>query len=168
MNKAKRNIFFMILFFFLFLVMIGLLIVSSAIDKQTDGTTTLYTATVSSVDVTDTGNAVSADIYIREYDTSLYLTTSVCENIKMDDLRDLNEGEMIFFRIENIKVEQMNEVEFLDIVSLKTDKKEIFTLEQYNQYMRDTACPTRIAGFLFAFVFLGMSLRCYWKSRGSR
>lgn len=168
MNKAKRNIVFMILFLFLFLVIIGLLIVSDVIDKQTDDTTTLYTATVSRVDVTDTGNAVSVDIYTREYNTSLYLTPTVCEYIKTEDLRDLNAEETIFFRIENMKVKQMNEVGFLDIVSLKTDKKEIFTLEQYNQYMRDTACPTRITGFLFAFVFLGMSLHCYWKSRGSR
>lgn len=99
----------------LFVAMIGLIISMSKIDKQTEDTTTFYTATVIGVDVTNTGENIFAEIRTKEYDTALYISTNISKNIRMDDVRNLRNGETIFFGIENIKVHQMNKVEFVNI-----------------------------------------------------
>lgn len=88
----------------LFIATIGLIISINKIDKQTENTTTSYIATVIDVDITDTGNGVFAEIYTNEYNTTLYISTNICKNIRMDDVKNLEKGKTIFFRIENMKV----------------------------------------------------------------
>lgn len=164
MNKSKVKIVIMIVSMFLFAATVGLIISMSKIDKQTENTTTFYTATVSDIDITDTGEKIFAEIHTKEYSTSLQISTNISKNIKMDDIRDLKNGQTIFFRIENIKVEQMNKAEFINITSLRTDAKDIFSLEEYNKYIHDSAYPTRIASIVMALLFLFISLFCYLSS----
>lgn len=161
MNKSKVKIVIMIVSMFLFAATVGLIISMSKIDKQTENTTTFYTATVSDIDITDTGEKIFAEIHTKEYNTSLQISTNISKNIKMDDIRDLKNGQTIFFRIENIKVEQVNKAEFINITSLRTDTKDIFSLEEYNKYIHDSAYPTRIASIVMALLFLFISLFCY-------
>lgn len=163
MKKPKIKIIIMIVSLLFLVATIGLIIFMSKINKQTEDTTTCYTATVNGVDVTDTGESIFAEIYTKEYDTSLYISTNISKNIRMDDVRDLRNGQTIYFRIENIKVEQMNKVEFIDITSLKTDTKNIFSLKDYNEYMHNFVYPAKIAGIIVALLFLFISLFCYLK-----
>lgn len=163
MSKSKIKIVIMIVSMFLFVVTIGLIISMSKIDKHTEDTTTLCMATVSDVDIIDTGKRIFAEINIKEYDTSLQISTNISENIEINDIKDLKNGQTIVFRIENIKVAQMNEVEFINIVSLGTDTKEIFSLDEYNKYIHKSAYPTRIVGIVMAVLFLFISLFCYLK-----
>lgn len=151
----------MIVSVLLFVVMIGLIISISEIDKQTESTTTLFTATVDGVDITDTGERVFAEIHTKEYDTSLFISANICENIKMDEIRDLKDGQTLFFRIENINVKQMNKVEFINIVSLETNTKDIFSIDEYNEIVSDSAYPARIASIVTALLFLFISLFCF-------
>lgn len=163
MKKAKINIVIMIISLLFFIGTVGLIISMHQIDKQTEDTTTLYTATVSGVDITDTGENIFAKIHIKEYNTSLHIDTTISKNISMDDVRNLENGQTIFFRIENIKVQQMDKVDFLNITSLKTDKNNIFTLEEYNAFISDSAYPARIAGIITAILFFSISVFCYLK-----
>lgn len=153
----------MVVFLLLFVATVGLIISMSKIDKQTDATTTLYTATVTGVDITDMGDKASAEIHTREYRTSLYISTNIAKSIKMEDIRSLKDGQTISFRIENIKVRQMNEVEFVNIVSLRTDTKEILSLDDYNKFIYNSAYPARVASVVMALLFLTASLFCWLK-----
>ena len=95
---------------------IGLVIMMSQSYRQTEDTTTYYSATVSYVNATDTGESTYAEIYTEEYETVLEILPNICKNINMDDVKNLKIGQRIFFRIQSIKSNQMNEVFFVDIV----------------------------------------------------
>lgn len=153
----------MIVFILFFVVTIGLIISMSKIDEQTEGTTTVYTATIRDVDITDTGKRVFAEIHTNEYTTALQISTNICQNIEIDKLRELGKEEQIFFAIENSKMEQMNQVEFINIISLETSAKGIFSIEEYNTYLHNSAHPARIISIVMALLFLFMSLRCCLK-----
>ena len=144
---------------------IGLIISMSKIDKQTEDTTTFYTATVNGVEVTDTGEDIFAEIRTKEYGTSLYISKNISKNISMHDVTGLENGQVIFFGIESIKDKQMNEVKFVNIISLKTDAKDIFTLEEYNECMHNKVYPARIASIVMAALFFSISLFCCMKIR---
>ena len=159
----KSAIVVMIVSLLLFAATTGILISMSKIDKQTEDTTTFYTATVIGVDITNTGKNISAEIHTNEYNTSLLISVNISKNISMDDVRDLKKGQTIFFGIEKKKARQMNEVEFVNITALKTDTKEILSLEEYNTCIHDSAYPARIAGIVLASAFLFLSLFCYLK-----
>lgn len=163
MKKSKIKIVIMIVSLLFFVATIGLMISMSKIDKQTEDTTAFYTATVIDVDVTNTGENVFAEIHTKEYNTSLYISTNIGKNIRMDDVSYLKNGQTIFFGIENIKVQQMNKVEFVNITSLKTDTKDILSLEEYNKCIHNSVYPARIASIVMASLFLSISLFCCLK-----
>lgn len=161
MKKSKISIVIMVVSLLFFVLTIGLMISMSKIDKQTEDTTTFYTATVVSVDITNTEENIFAEIHTKEYTTSLHISTNISKNIKMNDVRKLKNGQTIFFGIENIKARQMNKVEFVNITSLKTDAKDIFSLEDYNECIHNSAYPARIVSIVMASLFLSISLFCY-------
>ena len=148
-----------------FSVTMGLTIFMSKIDQQTESSTTLYTATVNYVDVESTGKYVFTEIHINEYDTYLLITTSISKRIATDQIKALKKGQVIVFRIENIKVEQMNEVEFINIVSLKTASNNILSLDEYNNYMNSAAYPARVASIVLSLAFLLLSIFCCLRIR---
>ena len=149
----------------LFIITIGLIISMSKIDKLNEDNTTLFTATVKSVDVIDTGDEIFAKIYVNEYDTCLQISTNICKYIEIDDICKLKNGQTIFFRIENIKVKQVNKVDFLNIVSLKTNIQNIYSLGEYNNYICESAYPTRIISTTMALVFLFVSVLYFVKAK---
>ncbi len=115
------------------------------IDKLTEKETKEFIATITDIKITNTGKNFSAEIYTKEYDSFLYVSNSVCNRIGIDTINALKAEERIFFRVENINSTQINKVDFINVVSLRTDKKSIFTLEEYNEFMHISAKPARIA-----------------------
>lgn len=168
MKKNKTKIIVMFVSTILFIATIGLIISINKIDKQTENTTTSYIATVIDVDITDTGNGVFAEIYTNEYNTTLYISTNICKNIRMDDVKNLEKGETIFFRIENMKVKQMGNVRFVNIISLKTETENIFTLNQYNKSTSNSVFHTRIAGVAMSLFFFFIALFNYLSVRKNK
>ena len=166
MNKFKKNIITMFISIVSFVVAFGLIMSMDAIDKKTKNTTVLYTATISTVDITDTGSNIYCKINIKEYDTSLQISTNISKKIKTDEFKTLKQGQTIFFRIDTHKVEQMNRVAFVDIVSLRTDDKEFFSLDDYNLYIYEGAKPARIVGIAMALVSLIIFIMCIFKHKG--
>ena len=163
MKKQTVKTVVMFIFVLLFVVMIGLLISMSKIDKQTEDTTTFYTATVVDVSINTVGDNTFAEIYTNEYSTALYVSTNIGNNIKIDDMENLTNGQRIIFGIEKAKVEQMDKVEFVNITSLKTDTKDIISLDDYNKYIRNSAYPARIVCSIMASLFFFVSILCYIK-----
>ena len=158
MNRKNIVIVFLI---FLLCGTIGLIVTMSKIDKLEERETTEFVATVTDVKTTNTGKNLSAEIYTKEYDAPLYVSNSVCNRIGVEAIDSLKVDETIFFRIEKIKKAQMNKVAFISIVSLRTDSKSIFALEEYNNFMHISAKPARMASiivaggcFLLLFYFL--------------
>lgn len=165
MRRSKKTIVVFVVSIFLFVGLVGLIIVINGIDKQTADTTTCYTATVDRVEIAGTGKQEHAEIFVKEYETSLLVTTNISKNINMRALTELEEGQAVFFRIENAKISQMNEAPFIDIVSLETEAKPIFTLADYNAYMKMAVRPARIAAVVVAVLSLSVSVFCFFKRR---
>ena len=64
MKLLKIKIVIMIVSLLFFVATIGLIVSMSKIDKQTEDTTTFYTATVIDVEVTDTGENVKSKMLV--------------------------------------------------------------------------------------------------------
>ena len=161
MRRLANQIIIMIVSFILFLGLIGLLVYIHDSYQQTEETTTLYTATVTGVEIVDNGEYTSACIYTKEYENYLLITSNIIQNIKMDDVKNLENGQTIYFGIENENAPQMNKVEFLHITSLKTDTKVIFSLADYNQYGLESFLPGRILIIIVAVLFLANAISCF-------
>ncbi len=127
--------------------------------------TTLCFATVHSVEITDMGEGVFAEIYTKEYDNPLYLSTNIGEYLPMEVVQSLKNGQSLWFRVENAHDSQIDAVDFIPIVSLKTDEKEIFSLADYNTYMRHSTRPVQIASVVMALLFLLISVVCWTRIR---
>lgn len=158
--KYRKSKIIMAVAFLLFDVTIVLTILLSGIDKKTWFTTTLYTATVTDVDITDTGKNISAEIHTKEYHAGLYISKRVAKGI-IDDVKNLENGQTIYFRIENSKVQQIDEAESVDIVSLETNKKAILSLEKYNECIYNLVHPAKIAVTAMSVLFIAIATICY-------
>lgn len=154
--SKKLTVIIMILSMLFFLGTVGIMISMTQIDQQTEDTTTDYSATVSNIQITDTGKSTYVAIQTKEYDSTLQISTNISDKLNMDDVRSLQEGQTIFFRVENTKAGQMNTVQTLNIVSLKTEQTDIFTLDDYNEDMKQAAYPARIASMIVALGFLAI------------
>ncbi len=66
----------------------------------------------------------------------------------------MERGQKIFFRVTNEKTHHINKSKFVDIVSLRTETEEFFSLQDYNKYMKESLKHTRIAGLISALIFL--------------
>ena len=168
MKQQKIRIVFSIVFLFLFCATIGLIISMSQIDQQTEKTTTACRATISHIEINDTGKEMFVEIHTEEYRSSLLISTNVSKNIKMKEIGELKKGQTISFRMENKNAEQIDKVEFLGIVSLETDKKCIFSLEDYNKYIQESAYPARMASVAMSVIFLFLSLFFWFKFKDKR
>lgn len=158
MRNKKTIIFFTFVCWFVLFVFIGLYIFLNSIDKQTTKNTTEYIATVEKVLVTNTRQNVYIEIYTQEYNTSLYISTNISKKINIKNFSFLKKGERIFFRVSNDISEDFNELEFCNIISLKTSDKEFFSLENYNEYMRLSAFPARIVCIVISTIMLIVSV----------
>lgn len=149
----RKHKLLLIITMFVFIIMIGLLISMYQIDSQTPSNTTEYIATVSKLKIVETGKDSYIDVYTDENKYYLYVLPHVCKHINIESL-NINEGDKIIYRVENNKLKQLDKVEFVNIVSLQTEKKEIFSLSDYNTYTNIIAKPPRIVACILAVTCL--------------
>ena len=168
MKRAKYQFIIMIVSFVFFIGSTCLLIFTRNIDQQTEETTTLYAATVTGVEVTKIGNDISAEISVKEYSNNLLISESICKKINIDDVQHLETGQIIYFRIENFMAQHLNNAAFVNIASLKTDAKDIFSLADYNQYVHDSSYPGRILTIVAAAICLSISISYFFKIKGRK
>lgn len=111
--------------------------------RQSEETTTAFSATVKYVVVNKTEDRIYPEIYVNEVDTYFMIRSSVCKQIDLDKVRNLQPGQKIYFTIENYKAEQLDKVRFVDITSLRTDTQVIYSLDDYNSYFNKLAHSKR-------------------------
>lgn len=165
MKKSKTKIVVWIVSMLFCVGTIGLLISMINVDKQSESITTFLSATVDAIKITDTGSKIYVEIHTKEYHAVLLISTIITQNIDLNDIHNLHNGQKIFFRVENSKIGQMNNtadqtnnVNLINIVSLQTETKDIFSIEEYNQYIKIAAYPARMAGVAMALLFLSISI----------
>ena len=152
-----------VIIFSLILVVSTRLLISMGEDN-----TVLFTATVKSTVIMDTGENISVEINTEEFKAGLYLQQSICNEMGVENIEALKIGEKISFRVEKAKAEQLDKAEFVNIAALKTEMKVILSLEDYNDYMRDAAYPARMAGGAIAMLSLFGALFFWVKSRRAK
>jgi len=142
--------------------LIGLLIMTKDVDKRTSNDTTEVEATVRNVIIKETSSGKSFKIEVEEYNASLYLPKSMENYISEKLLYEISEGEKIRFRVQNEYLEYLEEDTFINIVSLETEERQIFSLEAYNEYVHVEAKPARIACLFLGVVFLVCAIKIFF------
>lgn len=166
MRKKKRKLtpyplspYLLALFLLLFFGMIGLYIIISAEDQQSEANTVEYNDTVAAVDVTQTENDVHLEI-VTESNRRLIVQTSVANQLDPSEIQALQPGEQIFYRIGKTFQQTFEEAGMANIVALRTEDQEFFSLDDYNQYVREILGQGKIACLVAAAVFFLASLYC--------
>lgn len=153
MKNSKIDVAVMLFSLLFFLGSIGIIFFMNKADKFTEEKIIEQRATLKDIEISNS-NKVFAEIYTREYENSFLISTIVCGKINLNDLRSLKKGDTLFVGIKKENEKLANQVEFIDIVSLRTESQSIFSLDDYNKYMNESARPTRIASVVLASIFL--------------
>lgn len=160
MRKRIRIVCGFVFLVIFFLSCFWLFVFDKTISPTKDDTVE-YTATVSKIEINDTGKDLYIEIYTKEYDNYFLIPTGVSKHIDAEDINRIESGEEITFRVEKNMVKIMEESEFVDIVSLKTNEKNIYTLSEYNQYYSKGFLPGKIIICIIACAFLCVSGYCF-------
>lgn len=132
------------------------------LDNQDENTTARIAATVSETPITDHGDHISVSIITCEYRSELIiLYLDAYPNNVIDDIRQLNKGEKIYFRIKSNEVEDMSSVYIMPIMSLETETETIFSLEDYNRVTKWNTRSIKQAPVFAALVLLAVSVFCF-------
>ena len=141
--ERKNTLFALFLSLLVFIGAVFLLILVNNFEKLSEHNTTEYTATVTNIEMKGSGTGEYGKIYTEEYgELYIYYIRNI---VDMDDFNNLQAGQTVFFRIENIWLEKMD---FIKIVSLKTAEKEMFSLSSYAEYMEHQYFRASIPGII--------------------
>jgi hypothetical protein len=150
--KRKKLIVFVLSFsFVLFFGMLGNVIIMNTKEKSSEVNTTEFTATIKSIEIDGEGTNEYCIIFSEEYGNKLS-TYNIRKISEISDFNRLESGQTVFFRVENIWLNQFEEMTFIPIVSIRTGEKEIVSLNNYNEYMDDLRLAPTIAGIAVALI----------------
>ncbi len=149
MRKIKFTTIILVISVFFLIGTVGNMLNMIQAYHQTENNTTLYSATISKVEINN--EMMNVKIWVNEYDYYLTIPRFISEEI-IDEAWNLQIGQKIFFRIENFKVDAINSTELINIVSLKTENEDIFTLDEYNKIFKHESIPTQIAATIVALL----------------
>lgn len=136
--------------------------------RQSEGTTTAFSATVKNVVVTETETKIYPKIYVNEAETCL-LINSISEEIDLDIVKNLQPGQKIYFRVENYKAKQIEEAKIVDIVSLSTDTQVIYSLDDYNRHFNESVYPkNRKISYIFVALNAAVIVLTYLSMKKQR
>lgn len=164
MKSKKRIIFFMLLSLILLLSSIVCVILVTKTNKGIfEADTTEFSATVSRFEIKGTGDNKYGILYTNEYGEKLLIRK---EFVNESNLVNLQEGQTIYFRIENNWVDVFYETDFVYIVSLHTDEVEIISLDQYNAAMHSNYNNMITAAVFTGILFLLVFVHCVLLIKG--
>lgn len=127
--------------------------------RHTEETTSEYKATVSYVQVTGSGDNQSIRIFTREYSSALTILLKTTEGrFNTVAVRSLQNGDTIQFRVSSFMESWLNTGGFTEIVSLETDEKVIFSLDEYNAYRLEDVRPDVISTIIATGTMLLLAL----------
>ena len=125
------------------------LVYSGTVDKLTYDNTIEYSAAVLDTQIVEKEKDISIRIFIDDYFDYVLISPRIASNIDYHKIENISENKRIKFRIESKKSIHINNAKFIDIVSLSIDDDCIFSLDEYNEYTKASATPTRVATIVF-------------------
>ena len=158
----KQKIFtIVILIMSLWLILGGIagLTVMTNIEKPSDDNTIEFMATVKNVEIRVLNSSKDGVVRTEEYSTIL-VVPNVEKTVDINDFNNLQSGQTIFFKIDNIWADQFEEMMGCQIVSLRTEKKEILTLNSYNEYKGRREFRAVLTVIIFCPILLLISIHC--------
>jgi uncharacterized membrane protein YeiB len=165
MKRKKLTVVSLVFSLIFFIGAVTGLIVASTTEKISEKNTTEFTATVTSIKTEGSGTGQFGKIYTEEYGDKLNIFY-IKKIVDVDDFSDIQAGQTVFFRIENVWLEQFEEMDFVTIVSLKTAEKEILSLSSYAEYMEHQYFRIRITCIIFIPILLLSSIYCVLLLKG--
>ena len=164
--RRRKAILFVLCFSLLLLIgMTANIFTINSIEEVTETNTTAFMATVSSKTSSDDKATVERNIiYTEEYYDKIRMD-SIYKNLDVSDLESILPGQIVYFRIMNAWLDQFEEMDFVYIVSLKTEEKEIVTLSCYNEYREGQnftatfVCSVIIAISIVSFAYCVITLK---------
>lgn len=165
MKRKKLTVVVLVFSILSFIATVGGSIVASTVETISEKNTTEYTATVTSVKIEGSGTDKYGRICTEEYGDKLLISVSK-KLVDMNDFENIQAGQTVFFRIQNVWVESFEEMDFVIIVSLKTEEKEILSLSNYAAYRENQDFKIRMIGIVGAPIFLLISVHCILRLKG--
>lgn len=163
--KRKNTMILSIFFWICTIGMTGLFVLLNNANKLTTQNTSEFVATVERSVITNIGEDLSIEIFTEEYNIPLYVSTNISNKIDVSRIESMTNSDTIIFRVENHLYEQIEAMDFLNIVSLKMSDNDIFSLDDYNMFMHESTKPARIASAILTCLFLILSIvsaiRCF-------
>ena len=144
--------------------MIGIVIMINT-TEYSEINTTEFTATVRGVEIKGEDTHTHYIIYSEEYGDKLN-TYNIRRIGDISDFDNLKKGQTVFFRMENIWLNQYEDMTFFPIISIRTEEKEIVSLSDYNSEKEALRFAPTIAGVVVALIFLCLSLYCIFLLKG--
>lgn len=145
-----------ILFFALVLLFFGMLgqnVSTFLMDKLSEQSTVEMSAVVSNVGCNVTDENVYWSIGVKDPSGELLINSSVGRLLDAATMETLEAGQTITFRMDISTAQQYRETGSGHIVALKADHV-IFSIEEYNEIMRQVTLPAKIVGIIFQVCLL--------------
>lgn len=111
---------------------LGNIIIMNNMEEFSEGNTTEFMATVVHVNVNAPATTERDILYTEEYTDKINLL-NIRKFIDMKDFAYIQPGQIIFFRVDNVLLDQFDKIKSINIVSLRTEEKEIVSLSRYNE-----------------------------------
>lgn len=159
MKSFKLTMIVLIVSSVLLFGLICIFISMNTIANLTEQTTVELVGTLTKVKVVDTGNNIYIEIHTEEYDDKLYISTNIAKQININEFNNLQEGQLVFFRVKD-SASQLEENELINVLALKTSDVVFFSINDYNEYIRQATFPARIMCLLLMVIFLLIIIRC--------
>ena len=163
-NKGT-TIFVLIVFLFFLAGSFTPLVLSLSRERLTEINTTEFTATIENVEIMKAKNGDYCTVYTEEYGDKLAVHNAE-SIIDINAFKNLRTGQPIFFRIENVWIDQIESMPFIPIAALKTVEKEIMTLDSRNKYDENILLEMTKIGTILGAVFLLIVIHCILLLKG--
>jgi hypothetical protein len=165
MKRKRMIVFALVLSLIFFFGLIGNMIIMHNSAKLTEMNTTEFEATVRSIEIYGEGTREYCIIHSEEYGDKL-ITYSIRGISDISDFDRFKSGQTVFFRVENIWLNQFEELTVFPIVSIRTENEEIVSLSSYCEYRASSLLEPTIAGIVVILIFLMLSIHCVLLLRG--
>lgn len=97
-------------------------------------------------------------IYTKEYGDRLHVAESIY--LDYEELLNLESGQTIYFRIENMWLDLLEDIPYIRAVSLWTDQQEILSLKDYNKTLKSNMIRVRFIAVFFSLFFFSIVIIC--------
>jgi len=140
-------------------------ITTNAAERVSESNTTEFRATIARIEMPNPNTGECGIIHTEQYKTMLTLA-QIDRIIDMDDFMELEVGQEVFFRIDSAWLGHFEEMNAITIVSLRTDEKEIASLNSYSDLKQKENHMLSVQAMVISLLFLLLSVHCVLLLRG--